>query len=129
MAFGLIMFGMDHSCENYSILKKWCVNQTRLKLLDVVQVLYNDGKNIQEDVCSRNIVWFLLTLTDGNLLCHVELQIDKNAKMIDNNIMGLETIDEYLKMLMYVDKKEWNDFFECGVVKDKDLFYLHCFNC
>ena len=101
---------------------------THLKLLNVAQILYNDGKKIHEDICSRTMAWFLLTLTDNDSLCYVELQIDKNAKMTDN-VMGVETVNEYLKMLMYVDKSEWNDFFECGVVKDEKLFYLHCFNC
>ena len=104
------------------------MNGTHLKLLDVVQILYNDGRKIHEDICSRNVAWFLFTLTNSDLLCHLELQIDKNAKMIDN-IMGVETVNEYLKMLMYVDKSEWNDFFKCGVVKDKESFYLQCFNC
>ena len=116
-------------CKNHHILDKWCVKKTKLNLIDVCQVLYNDGREIREDGGFRNISWFLLTLTDGSVTCYLEMQIDNDMKMSVDNIMGVDYVNEYLKMLMYVDKKEWKDFFECLIVKKNHKFFLECSRC
>ena len=111
--------------KNHHILDKWCTKKTKLNLIDICQVVYNDGREIREDVAFRNISWFLLTLTDGSVTC-LEMQIDNDMKMSVDNIMGAEYVNEYLKMLMYVDKKEWKDFFECLIAKKNQKFFLEC---
>lgn len=120
------MYEINH-CKNVGVLDKWSDEKTDLELIAIHQILYNDGKEIKEDVECENVAWFLLTFMDQKkFVCSLELCVDLHMPMIENNIMGVEYIVEYLKMLMYVDKKEWNDFFRCQVFKDNDCYYLEC---
>ena len=119
------MYEINH-CENCDILDKWSYEKTELELTDIHQVLYNNGKEIKENVGHGNIAWFLLTFKDQDLICSLELRVDLHMQMNKNNIMGVEYVAEYLKMLMYVDRKEWNDFFRCHIVKNEKNYYLEC---
>ena len=117
-------------CKNHHILDEWATKETKLNLNAIYQVLYNDGHKIGENILGfEKTSWFLLILTDGSMTCCLEMQIDNDMKIIANNIMGAEYVNEYLKMLMYVDKREWVDFFECMIVREKGAFFLGCSHC
>ena len=119
------MYEINH-CANVALLNKWSKEETDLELIAIHQVMYNDGKEMKEDIENSNLAWFLLTFTDQKLTCSLELCADLHTRMKEDNIMGVEYVVEYLKMLMYVDKNEWKDFFSCRVYKNKGQYYLEC---
>lgn len=121
------MYAVENYSNNNMILDSWCSKDTILKLKSVNQVLYSDGK-IHEDIERCGNAWFLLELTDGSTIAYVELQINKTTEM-DNNSLKVDTIYDYFKTINYVDKLEWDDFFKCRVVKQKNCHYLMCISC
>ena len=129
MAYGLNVFRLECYMENLKVLDKWCEKKSRLTLMDLKQIYFNDGKDIKEDYCDlNNYAWFIMQLTDGDVMAYVEIQI-KITDVLGDNIIDVETIYEYFKTLMYVDKSEWKDFFKCGVIKEKGIYHLICYEC
>lgn len=95
----------------------------------IKQVLFFDGRHTQENIDDSHDVWFLLEMTDGVNYAHLEIQIDTSAEM-GPNVFKVLTICEYFKDLMYVDKKESAEFFECVILSDdKGEYCLACENC
>ena len=122
------MIGIVNYSKNERLLKKWSNKLTRLKLKNIRQVLFFDGKHTQENIDDDD-VWFLLEMTDGEYYAHLEIQIDTSAEM-GLNVFKVLTVYEYLKDLMYVNKREWDDFFECMICSEnKGQYYLVCENC
>ena len=122
------MYEINH-CENVVVLDEWCEKETELRLIAIHQILYNDGEEIKEDWGAKKVAWFLLTFTDQKLNCSLELRVDLNMEMDKDNIMGVEYVIDYLKMLMYVDKNEWDDFFRCKIFKENNCYFLECCEC
>lgn len=129
MAYGLNVFGLNTYLENLKVLNRWCEEESRLTLVDLKQIYFHDGRDIKEDYSNLNkYAWFIMQLSDGEVMANVEIQI-RHDDVLEDNIIDMKTIYEYLKTLMYVDKSEWKDFFECGVIKKKGIFYLICYKC
>ena len=122
------MIGIVNNAKNQKLLKKWNDESTRLCLRNIRQILFFDGKHAQENIDGDD-VWFLLEMTDGEYYAHLEIQIDTSAEM-DSNAFNVQTVYEYLKDLMCVDKNEWDDFFDCVIhCKKRNEYYLVCENC
>ena len=90
--------------------------------------MFHDGREVKENIIDDKDVWFLLELTDGIHYAFVEIQIDKETEM-GSNVMNVKTIYKYFKTIMYVDKREWNEFFKCGILKRSNNYYLTCDDC
>ena len=121
------MIGIVNYAKNERLLKKWCVEATVLKLKNIRQVLFFDGRHAQENIDDDD-VWFLLEMTDGNYYAHLEIQINTSA-VIGSNSLNVKTIYEYFKDLMFVDKREWDELFHCTIFSDKGEYSLMCENC
>ena len=121
------MIGNVNYSKNERILKLWSYKSTRLKLKNIRQVLFFDGRHAQENIDDDD-AWFLLEMTDGEYYAHLEIQINTSAEM-GSNIFKVRTIYEYFKDLMFVDKNEWDDFFSCVICSEKEgEYYLVCKN-
>ena len=122
------MIGIVNSAKNQKLLKKWNDESTRLRLRNIRQILFFNGRHAQENMDGDD-VWFLLEMTDGENYAYLEIQIDTSAEM-GHNVFKVQTVYEYLKDLMCVDKTEWDDFFDCTVYSEKRNEYcLVCENC
>ena len=101
------------------IVNKWCEESTKLKLKNIKQILFYDGRYAYENIVDKNIV---------DNYAYVEIQIDTSTEM-GSNTLNVNTIYEYFKNLMYVDKKEWDDFFVCMISQELDHYCLVCERC
>ena len=64
--------------RNIKILEKWGKEGSLLKLKNINQILFHDGKSITKNVLENGDVWFLLEMTDGWCYAYIEIQVDKN---------------------------------------------------
>ena len=123
------MIGIVNYSKNERLLKKWKDKSTKLRLKSIRQVLFFDGRHAQENIDGDDDAWFLLEMTDGENYAHLEIQINTSAEM-GSNVFKVLTVYEYFKDLMYVDKRELNDFFECVILSEnKGQYCLACENC
>ena len=122
------MIGIVNYRHNEIILKKWCEESTKLKLKNIKQILFYNGRHTQENIIDEDEAWFLLEMTDEQYYGCLEIQINTSAEM-GLNTLNVKTIYEYFKNLMYVDKKEWVDFFGCIICRKLNDYYLVCESC
>ena len=104
------MIGIVNYQNDVKTLKNWSDESTLLKLRNIQQIFFYDGKLMKENIFEKKDTWFLLEMTDGRCYAYIEIQIDKCMEM-DSNVLNVKTVYEYLKNLMYVDKREWDEFF------------------
>lgn len=76
------MVTLRNQYGTYQNLDKWCRDNVKLCLKSLKQVMYSDGKIVQEDLeYDGKYLWFVLELTDGLLTFYIDIQVDKEAKI------------------------------------------------